>query len=288
MDRGFWRAVIDGGYTLRSTDDAPALTAELLANLGSPDAELRETIAYSVLERWIHRGYFSAADMSGMAAGVALNLREGLGDTGTDAVFLRSYSALMLAELLYEDLQHRFLSAAEVIRLFEQAIAYFPIERDLRGYVPEKGWANAVAHGADLLWALAQHPHIEASDLQRLLDSLATKVAPDGADTYIWNEDQRLVRVVMAVLKRDVLLSEALDVWLRSIPPHFGWRLSAEETFRGHPPAGQANQGVAAFHNTRSFLGALCYHLAFDEPRPEVAPSFLPMVVAALHPLEAA
>ena len=28
-------------------------------------------------------------------------------------------------------------------------------ERDLRGFVPGKGWAHAVAHGADALGALA-------------------------------------------------------------------------------------------------------------------------------------
>ena len=32
-------------------------------------------------------------------------------------------------------------------------------ERDLRGYVPGKGWAHAMAHGADAIGVLAQSPH---------------------------------------------------------------------------------------------------------------------------------
>ena len=33
-------------------------------------------------------------------------------------------------------------------------------ERDLRGFVPGKGWAHAVAHGADALGTLARSPHV--------------------------------------------------------------------------------------------------------------------------------
>ena len=44
---------------------------------------------------------------------------------------------------------------------------WFLRERDLRGFVPGKGWAHAVAHGADALGALAGSPHCSIDELTR-------------------------------------------------------------------------------------------------------------------------
>jgi hypothetical protein len=288
MDKAFWHGIVAGGYALQSTDDAPTLTRELLGYLGSPDPELRDNLAYPVLEQWIHRGYFTSPELTQMVELLGKNLREGLGAVGADSVFLRSFSCLVLAELVYEDANRGYLLGAEVLRLLEEALAYYPAEMDFRGYVPEKGWAHAVAHGADLLWVLSRNRYVGAADLQRILIALSSKIAPPAAAVWLWNEEQRLVRAVLGVLSRDALPAPVLESWLAGLISPDGRRLSVEAALEGNPPAALADEWLAVLHNTRGFLSALCYHLAYDEEPPAVAPVFLPMVVKALRPLQSA
>ena len=42
----------------------------------------------------------------------------------------------------------------------DRIATWYVRERDLRGFVPGKGWAHAVAHGADALGALGRLPHL--------------------------------------------------------------------------------------------------------------------------------
>jgi Protein of unknown function (DUF2785) len=288
MDKAFWQGIVEGGYALQSTDDAPALTRELLEYLGSPDPNLRDSIAYPVLEQWIHRGYFTAADLKQMVSMLGKNLREGLGAVDSDSVFLRSFSCLVLAELVYEDATRGYLLGAEVLRLLEEALAYYPAEQDLRGYVPGKGWAHAVAHGADLLWVLSRNENVGADDLQRILAVLSSKIAPVDAPVYMWNEDQRLVRAVLGVLSREVIPLRTLESWLAGLTVRDGQQLSVELALEGNPPVALADGWLPVLLNTRTFLSALCYHLANDEEPPASASALLPLVVRVLRPLQSA
>ena len=56
---------------------------------------------------------------------LAENLKHGLGEQGTDTVFLRTFSALVLAELVYHHNKHPFLEEADVRQILEQALAYY-------------------------------------------------------------------------------------------------------------------------------------------------------------------
>ena len=49
-------------------------------------------------------------------------------------------------------------------------------ERDLRGFVAGKGWAHAVAHGADALGALARSRQSGRLELTVLLDVVADRL----------------------------------------------------------------------------------------------------------------
>ena len=54
-DRAFWRAIVRDRYAIPVHESADALAHELSAMLASPDAELRDDLAYSILARWIYR-----------------------------------------------------------------------------------------------------------------------------------------------------------------------------------------------------------------------------------------
>ena len=71
------------------------------------------------------------------------NARRGLGEEASDGLFLRSFSLLALSVLAAEDLRRPFLDAQQLDALLELAVAELAGERDLRGYVPGKGWGHA-------------------------------------------------------------------------------------------------------------------------------------------------
>jgi hypothetical protein len=55
----------------------------------------------------------------------------------------------VLAIVLVADKQRPFLDESEFREVADGLVAYCEGERDLRGFVPGRGWAHAVAHAAD-------------------------------------------------------------------------------------------------------------------------------------------
>ena len=182
------------------------LTPELLSYLGSTDPDLREDAAYLILAEWIDRGSYSHAEMWEMATRMLRNLGVGLGEREDDSDFLRAYSSLILTELVYHDLTHPAFSRAEIHRVLDRALTYLPAEQHLRGYVPQKHWAHAVAHMADCLMVLSRHQYVGASDLSRILDTIGARMTARVAHVYLYDEEIRLARA-------------DLDLVLKSLPP---------------------------------------------------------------------
>jgi hypothetical protein len=109
MDKAYWQAIIHNDYAVPADQNIQNLTPELLVALGSPDPVLRDEIAYPILERWLNKDLYSSDELRAMINQLAHNLTVGLGEVGTDSAFLRAFSALMLAEIVYYDLSHPFL-----------------------------------------------------------------------------------------------------------------------------------------------------------------------------------
>lgn len=147
MEKAFWQGIIDADYAMPAEHSLSDLTSELLALLGSTDAHLRDGIAYPILERWISRDLYTVNELRAMARQLGANLKRGLGEQGTDTVFLRAFSALVLAEIVYHHNTHKepFLKEEDVRQILEQSLVYYPAEQDLRGYVSGADWAHAAA-----------------------------------------------------------------------------------------------------------------------------------------------
>jgi len=99
MATGYWQDVLSKGLAVPVDRPLDDLTAELTTMLGSPDPELRDGTAYPALSTWIDRGVYDDL-LSGLGDGMAAGLTVGLGESGTDSVFRRSFSVLALAECL--------------------------------------------------------------------------------------------------------------------------------------------------------------------------------------------
>jgi hypothetical protein len=291
MDKTFWQSIMDNDYAVPVGYSVAALTAELISYLGSPDPELREGPAYAILDTWIHRDSYSHEDLWEMVTQLLHNLTIGLGEQPSDTIFWRSFSLLILTEIIYHELTHPTFSTSEVQQVLKQVLAYFKAEQDLRGYDPEKGWMHAIAHAADLLYVLTQHRDIAASYLSRIMDALAEKVTAPVAHVYLYDEDERLARTVMGVLQRDLLTLPFLAMWLEHLT-HPRGRTTWNESFESGKLMDmvRSEAETCARHNTKYFLYSLYFqlrtpgfaHLTFIEQQPAVVEALLPLVENAL------
>lgn len=253
MSEAYWQTVLQSGADVPSDRPLNESTVELVEMLGHPNPRWREDLAYPLLTTWITKGVYDEL-LAGLGDGVVSGLRHGLGHDGDVSVLRRSYSALMLAEIIGRDNAEHLMSADSVLVWGDHATAWYTREQDHRGWIPEQGWANAIAHGADLLAALARSRHFGRLELTVLLDVIADRVLTPTA--YIWRhgEEDRLAYAVMTLLHRNALDPSIVEPWLARLgdgirPPRTRGHLEAE-----WPPP--------SVRNTSSFLRALHLQLA--------------------------
>jgi hypothetical protein len=291
MDKAFWQAIVDADGAVPAGRTVEELTPELLAYLGSTDPFLRDEVAYPLVDAWVHNGAYSDAQLRAILDQLAANLEIGLGEQDSDSVFLRSFSILAINEILEEDNLRPFLTEAEVRAWLERALAYLAAERDLRGYVPGKGWAHSAAHTADSLWVLSRSRYLGAPDLERLLSAIADKIVKPVAHIYLHLEDERLAAAVASALRRDLLDIPFLSAWLDRLARPVGdkrWIETVEDSAH-----------TAAYHNARNFLRSLYLQLvlgvrvpsyhpdpAYFTRAPALRDELLPLVAGSLRTLD--
>ena len=278
MDRTFWRVIANDEKALPQGEWVGELAPELLSWLGSTDVELRDEFAYRILAAWIERDQFEPDQLRDLARQMLDNLQVGLGEREGDSVFLRSYSALVLMEIVAYDNAHPFLRQSEVARLLDGALDYLRQECDLRAWVEGPGWAHAIAHTADLLMMLARNLHLGTVELERLLDGVADRLLQPCGVVFVQQEDERLAYAVLNVLRRGLVGRKFLDGWLGRFthpPGRDSWRLV-------HTLDGES----AARVNATSFLRSLYFQLMLTENPPPDATEHLAAVLATLERMD--
>lgn len=238
----------------KATDYLPGL----MANLGSPDSDLREC-SLDVLWTWISRSYYSDGEIKDIAQQMAANLTAGLGEKVTDSVFLRAFSTLILAATLEADIgRHEkyvppVFTEDQIHAWLETTLKLLREEKDMRGLVEGKGWAHCAAHTGDLLGDFAIHPSIGKEELEEILNTLQVRITTPVEQVFVHNEEERLSGVVMNILQRDLVSEEFFAAWLEGfVSPsgHMDWK----EAFT-HP------HWNCARVNTKVFLRSVYFFL---------------------------
>jgi hypothetical protein len=179
---------------------AAASVPELVAYLSSFDPERRDRIAYEVLAAWIGSKRLTDLECNDLGMQLLANLAGPL-----DApVFGRSFSALVLAEVIRRDRKEPFLPPGNRKAILVGTHSYALRETDLRGYTGDTGWAHAAAHTGDLLAQLAQNTHFDERDRAVILDAVAGLVARKHGHRLGHGEDSRLAPSVIVVSKLGV------------------------------------------------------------------------------------
>jgi hypothetical protein len=218
-DRAFWRSIVHHDYAPPDPAPIEPLVRELAGYLASPDPELRDAFGYSILTAWILQQPRVPPDIvRQLMAEWSANLRQDIGSTNSDAVFRRSFSALMLSVVVARDNAAAFLDAAEVQALLASALAYLQDERDVRGYDARKGWMHSAAHTADLLKFLARSRFLQPADQQRLLDAIALKMR-ESSVVFTDGEDGRFARAILSIVNRQDFDADSFTGWVKRSTP---------------------------------------------------------------------
>ena len=227
MSIGYWDQVQKAGFEVPSDRPLDELTAELTTMLGSTRPEVRDGTAFPALATWIANGVYDDL-LAGLGDGMVAGLSVGLGEDGTDTVFRRSFSALILGACIERDNERHLLPGAKILEWGDRAATWFLTERDTRGFVPEKGWAHTIAHGADTLGALGESPHLAGPEHTVLLDIVAERLLQQPAETPLAaGEPDRIAAAAMQILRRNTLGTDVLEPWLARLgasarPDHTG------------------------------------------------------------------
>lgn len=256
----------------------PDITAELTSMLGSPDPALRDATAYRTMATWIDQGVYDDL-LVGLGDGMAAGLRVGVGERGTDSVFRRSFSALVLAECIGRDTQRPLAPGGKVLQWGDAIATWLLREQDLRGFVPGKGWAHAIAHGADAIGMLAASPHLSTPELTVVLDVIADRVLLRTDQLLTAGEPDRLASATMKVLRRNLVPLSVLEPWIARVGERAGNRASADSS--ADASANERDPFLEA-GNAQAFLRALYLQLALGQRPPEVRSNLLLVVVDVL------
>jgi hypothetical protein len=248
-----WPSIVADHYQLPKAPPLDILTKGLLHNLGAVDPLTRQDYGYVILAHWIGAGYYSRGRLKQLSEKLMAQLPQRSFEP--DSVFLRSYSALALALIVAYDHQTQTLTAGDILPILRAAINYCADERDLRGHVPNKGWAHSAAHTADLLFSLALSRHMDANYLTQILYAIARKVQYPTGYIFIHEEEERLARAALAALRHAEITPTIIEAWVA----YLGKVLEAD------PPKKNFDEAAhSAYLNTKHFLQSLYLQLMLD------------------------
>lgn len=254
--RDQWLALARGGFNVPAGATATSVLLEMQPLLASPDPALRDEVAYSAAERWILRDrVVGADDLRRLMRLWQTGLASGLGSTGDDRIYGRTFSALCLSLIAARDVATPFLTRDESRGLLDRLLDYLARERDLRGFDPQHGWMHAVAHTSDAAKFLARGSHWQPGDLARLLAVIDSVIDRSGA-VFVWGEQERIAAALHAAVRRPDADGAAFDAWLAR------WTERHKALWARGPLVDP--KSFAAVENTKQVLRALTAVLAMD------------------------
>ena len=173
---------------------------EMLMQIGNPDSYLRDELIYQSYVKMIFSDQLDTSELDKLLFRLKQDnyLFHGIGESGTDSVFKRSFSALVITAIIEYDNIKPQLDKSTVQDTVEKVVEYMIDEKDTRGFIEGKGWAHSIAHGADALEALAKHPKINSEGITKILIAIEHSLLRQV--DYLDEEEERLAMVIPSLL----------------------------------------------------------------------------------------
>ncbi|MFZ3579449.1 DUF2785 domain-containing protein [Virgibacillus sp. DJP39] len=235
------------------------LTTAMLREIGNVDPVLRDELIYRSFCQMILQDFYSDKELKEIVNTCMdhQHLFYNIGESGTDSVFKRSFSSLIIAVILHVNLQKNFLSTDDIQVVYESLLSYVDLEQDVRGLVPGKGWGHSVAHVADAIDELVKQPSLDSGDFEVIFASIIKKMT-FNKDYFNYDEDERMVIPLVEMLQRGInqsIVCEKTSDLANNIKDGFS----------------TGNQSYFIYRsNVKKFLSSLYFHLDMKEQHTDV------------------
>lgn len=188
----------------------------MLMQIGNADSYLRDELIYQSFGKLIYSNQLSANELETLLVRLTQDdyLFYEIGEQATDSVFTRSFSVLVIAAIIEYDVVKLQVDNRIIKHTVEKVTEYMITEKDTRGFVEGKGWAHAIAHGADALDALAKHPEMQKADTVKILQAIEHSLLRQV--DYLDEEEERLAMIISSLLKHQDAEKE-IQLWIEKI-----------------------------------------------------------------------
>lgn len=179
-----------------------SVLSELMNNVGNTDSDIREKTT-EIICLLILNNKLTDIQIDKILYMSLRNLNINLGNDDSDSVFLRSFSSLILASIVENDIKSKTFERDTYNEIFNAAIFYYEKEQDIRGYIHNKGWAHSIVHGSDLIVACIKSDFYLKnynSMVMNLISNNLFKLTKDSLP-YIDDEDERQVFIIESLLE---------------------------------------------------------------------------------------
>ncbi|MGZ9584230.1 DUF2785 domain-containing protein [Paenibacillus marinisediminis] len=203
-------------YTLREGEHVQDFLTLMLQYIGDPQPELRDDLIYPTFYEWIHeKDMFTEAELRSLLTVLTdgQHLLYHIGSEGDQTVFTRTFSILPIALIVRRHRLKPFLDFADFQHVKDSILRYYKEEKDLRGYLPEGGWAHSAAHGADVLNELVQCSESDA-EMQREVLAAIKGMLHNGIHIFNDEEDERIATIVDTMMITGSLPQQEIADWI--------------------------------------------------------------------------
>ncbi|EAE0856088.1 DUF2785 domain-containing protein [Listeria monocytogenes] len=219
-DSNLFNTLKQTNYILPKDPDASNETIDtMLSYLSSVDSELRDNIAYNIFFEWLVGQDNLTTDQKRRIYNYAVNknnLLFKINIIDSDAVFQRSFLALIIALLLENNKVHNFLTNNEIRKTMNLLIELLEKEKNTHSFIEEKGWAHCIAHTADALDELIYQRTISEIDVKKIMTAI-TFFYKTNPNILTGEEDERLSNILITALFEQKINIEEVKYWLNSL-----------------------------------------------------------------------
>ena len=191
--------------------DKPQLLLDLIQSLQNTDPMIRDDFGYQTLFHCLRQQLLTSEQLTFLTHQLRDLLT--LHDT-EDAVFARSYAALLLADVIALDTEHQQIEPTCMQQTLVHISSFLMYENDTRNFVEGKGWANAIPFGADATIAAIKHPLFDDKTVPKILHGV--KHILQLHTVYTHDEDERAA-IILETLAHQQTPEPLLIEWVTQV-----------------------------------------------------------------------
>lgn len=195
----------------------------LLAHLAATDPLVRDKGVYFLFNDILQARLLSAAQIKRIFHRLLdpNMLYRHILETKSNAIFLRSFSVMILSGILYVDRMHyHTLQTADLEEVSLKISAYMAMETDGRGYIGTRGWAHAYSHVGNVLDELTESTSLNRANKLFYLTVLLARYQRLESP-LIFGEDHRLALAIANLVNKNKFYADyfllLLQAWQREL-----------------------------------------------------------------------